>query len=970
VSPLLVGRGDELAALEDALVRAGSGSASTVLVGGEAGIGKTRLVGELAKRAGTGGARVLVGGCLELGTEGLPFAPFTAMFRGLVRDLGLERVAALLPGGAARELARLIPELGEPRAAAAGAEAREEARARLFEQVLGLFERLAEEDPVVVVVEDVHWADRSTRDLLSFLVRYQRSDAHLLIVVTYRADEVHRAHPLRPLLAELDRVATVTRLELRRLTRREVVDQVVAVLDRPAPDAVIDRIYARSQGNPLFVEALLGGDGEAERMPESLRDLLLASVERLPEQTQELLRVAAAGGVRTEHALLAAATGLDDMALSALVRPAVAGNVLVVDGEGYAFRHALIREAVHDDLLPGERTRLHARFAEALEHNPGLLPSPRSAIELAHHWHSAHDTIRALASAWRAAAAAQTSLAYHAQLGMLARVLELWDTVPDAADQLRTDRLGVLERAAVAAELAGEDERGLALAEAALRETDAGTDPERVASVMRQRGRLKFDLGRPDCVDDLRQAARLVPADPPTATRAHVLNLLARMLNAPDQQAEKLAVAQEALTIARQVGDVPAEASARVTLAWTAGRYRDLSAATAAFAEAWTIATRARAFPALMLTAISESDVYEGAGRHEDAASVARRGIGVAQEYGVARTYGAFQSINLAESLVSLGRWDEALEIIDHALDLAPPPPDRAMLLCLATDIAVARGDLARASSALSTAHSLAPDYGRAQLDLPRLRLDIDLPLAEGRTGAAHEAVEQALRDQELAASPRYAWPVLVTAARACAVGDRPSLLADVRSVAAKLDTDGPLQEAHRLTFTADAARVESGPDLAAWEAVAAAWESLRQPYAHARALLRAAESATTAAGAEGQDGNHDAAATYLSRAASTAEQLGALPLTAEIDSLARRARIPLTGDSVPEPPRLGLTAREYEVLQLVSLGRSNREIAEELFISVKTASVHVSNILRKLDVSSRGEAAATTHRLHLFDAG
>ncbi len=965
VSPLLVGRDDELAALEDALARARSGSTSTMLIGGEAGIGKTRLIGEFAERAAADAARVLVGGCLELGTEGLPFAPFTAMFRRLVRDLGHEGVAALLPGGETRELARLLPEFGEPPGDAAGAEA----RARLFEQVLALFERLADESPVVLAVEDAHWADRSTRDLVSFLVRYQRSDARLLIVVTYRADEVHRAHPLRPLLAELDRVATVTRFELRRLTRREVVEQVVGVLDRALPDAVIDRIYARSEGNPLFVEALIGGDGESQRVPESLRDLLLASVERLPQETQELLRVASGGGVRTEHGLLAAVTDLDDMALSALVRPAVEGNVLVVDGEGYAFRHTLIREAVHDDLLPGERTRLHARFAEALEHNPGLLPSPRSAIELTHHWYAAHDTTRALASAWHAAAATARSLAYEAQLGMLARVLELWDTVPDAAERVGTDHLGVLEAAAVAAELAGESERGLAFAEMALREVNTATDPERAAGVIRQRGRLKFDLGRPDSVDDLRQAARLAPADPPTATRAHILNLLARVLNAADEHAEKLAVADEALAIARQVGDVSAEAYALCTLAWTGGYYSDLSAETAAFAEAWTIAMRARAFPALLLIATSESDLYEGAGRHEDAANVARRGIAVAQDYGVARTSGAFLSINLAEPLVSLGRWDEALEVIDHALELSPPPPHRAMLHCLAADIAIARGDLAQAGSALAAAHSLARDYGRAQLDLPRLGLNIDLRIAEGRTRDAHEVVERALREGALANSPRYAWPLLVTAARACAVGacavgDRPSPLADLRTQAATLGADGPLQEAQRLTFTAEAARAEAGTDLPTWEAVAAAWESMRQPYALARALLRAAESAA----AEGQRDKRDAAA-YLGRSASIARQLGAMPLTAEIDSLARRARITFTGDSVPEPPRLGLTAREYEVLRLVSTGRSNREIAEELFISVKTASVHVSNILGKLGVSSRGEAAAIAHRRHLFEA-
>ncbi|MGW4797846.1 AAA family ATPase, partial [Nonomuraea sp. NPDC004297] len=238
VSPLFVGRARELATLGDALARSRAGSSSTVLVGGEAGVGKTRLIREFTGR-GAADTRVLVGGCLELGTEGLPFAPFTAVLRGLVRELGRDAVAELVPGGNARALARLLPEFGEP-----GKDG-PEARARLFEQMLGLLERLAEERPVVLIVEDAHWADRSTRDLLTFLIRYQRTAARLLIAVTYRTDELHRNHPLRPLLAELGRVEWVTRAELRRLTRREAVALAAGILRHEPAAATMDLIYAR-----------------------------------------------------------------------------------------------------------------------------------------------------------------------------------------------------------------------------------------------------------------------------------------------------------------------------------------------------------------------------------------------------------------------------------------------------------------------------------------------------------------------------------------------------------------------------------------------------------------------------------------------------------------------------------------------------------------------------------------------------
>ncbi|WP_424528917.1 helix-turn-helix transcriptional regulator [Sphaerisporangium viridialbum] len=955
VSPLFVGRADELGLLRDALARVRAGAATTVFVGGEAGVGKTRLIREFVQRAGS--ARVLVGGCLELGTDGLPFAPFTAVLRTLARDLGREGIAALVPGGRTRGLARLLPEFGEPDDDGA------EARARLFEQVLGLMERLAELEPTVLVIEDAHWADRSTRDLLSFLTRYQRPDTRLLTLVTYRSDELHRTHPLRPLLTELSRIDWVARLELGRLSRREVVEQAAGILEREPLELDVDVIYARSEGNPLFVEALLSG-GEGEALPESLRDLLLAGVERLPEDTQELLRVASAGGARIEHALLAAVAGLDDGALSRALRPAVTGNVLVVDGEGYAFRHALIREAVHDDLLPGEHTRLHTRFAQTLERDPAILPALRGAVELAHHWHAAHDAPSALVSAWRAAVAARRSAAYDEQLRMLTRVLELWDTVPGAAEKTGHDYFDVIRQTITVAHLAGEFERGISLAKAALREIDSDADPVRAARVLRQRGLVRYDLGRAGFLEDLRTAARLVPADPPTELRAKVLENLARTLHGPDAWAEREALAEEAMRIARLVGDADTEAGALITLTWSKWRYSESETQDAAYTRAREIAGRAPTYHGLMRAAISESDSLEGAGRHEEAAKVARRGMADAEAYGMARTSGAFLAINLAEPLLSLGQWDEALSVIQRALDVMPPPPYRASLQGFATDIALARGELDRAGALFQSSRSIMA-FGtyRDQTILPHLRREIELLIAHGRGDEAFTLVEKHLGDHDPGAASRYVWPVLVTCVQVAG-----PLLGKLRALAAEQEVDGGLQQAHRLTFQAEVARASGSADLPAWDRAAAAWAALSQPYAEARALLGAAHAAVA-------EGERDEAAGRLSRAALLAGGLGAVPLADEIGSLARRARLPIAGESAaPDPPaasegtELRLTAREHEVLRLVTTGRSNREIAAELFISAKTVSVHVSNILAKLGVASRGEASATAHRLHLFD--
>ena len=300
-SPVLVGRAEQMAALEAAFVSVRQGGPSAVLLGGEAGVGKSRLVSDFSRTAASAGARVLTGGCLELGTDGLPFAPFTAVLRDLVHEMGADAVASMLPGRTTRGLARLLPELGEPDTGGDPAEA----RARLFEEVLRALEHLTRHSPVVLVIEDAHWADRSSRDLLTFLIGNQRSLSGLLIVVTYRSDELHRTHPLRPLLASLDRIAWVERIELQRLTRQDTSELAVRILGREPDGDLAEALYHRSEGNPLFIEALLCCDGEISReLPESLRDLLLESVRRLPEDTQEVLRVASAGGASTGHLLL------------------------------------------------------------------------------------------------------------------------------------------------------------------------------------------------------------------------------------------------------------------------------------------------------------------------------------------------------------------------------------------------------------------------------------------------------------------------------------------------------------------------------------------------------------------------------------------------------------------------------------------------------------------------------------------
>src|SRR5215469_9889867 len=752
-SPVLVGRAEHLATLDAALGRVRTGGSSTLLVGGEAGIGKSRLVSEFAAGAGAAGARVLAGGCLDLGADGLPFAPFAAVLRELVRGLGADGVAALLPDQATREFARLLPEFGEADREADPAVA----RARLFEQMLTLLEHLSEAGPVVLIIEDAHWADPSTRDLMAFLIGSQQVLDGVLIVVTYRSDELHRTHPLRPLLAELGRLSWVERMELPRLGR-----------------LLADEIYLRGEGNPLFVEELLCCDGRlTAELPESLRDLLLAAVQRLPEETQELLRAASAGGQRTGHALLAAVTGQAGDDLVHRLRPAVAANVLRADDDGYAFRHALIREAIYDDLLPGERTRLHTRFAEVLGSDAGLVAPGRGLIEQAHHYYHAHDIPGALVSAWQAAAAAGHALAHAEQLTLLARVLELWDKVPDAAERIGASHLLVLEQAATAGRNADDTERGIAFASAALKEIDPATEPVRAALLLETRASLYRQNGKADPHVDLAAALELVPPGVGDAARARVLISEAKHQPEPHGPQGR-AAAEEALSLAQRVGDAATQVNALCELACIESHAGNDAQALEIIAGARSLAGRAGALRPLLHVAINESHVLEGIGEHEQAAQVARTGIGNAQSYGLARTTGTFLAINVAEPLMSLGRWDEATEVIEHALALSPPQLNRFALRVLAGDIELRRGNLDDARALVTASRTALSRSGymghkEGQYYLPLVHLETGLCLAEGRPADARDVIASAVDGFDLVHDPRYGWPMLTVGARVCA---------------------------------------------------------------------------------------------------------------------------------------------------------------------------------------------------------
>jgi DNA-binding CsgD family transcriptional regulator len=987
-----VGRTQELARLRGLLARAASGSPLVAVIGGEAGVGKTRLAEQLAATAGGQGVRVLAGGCVPLGEEGLPLAPVTQALGGLASDLDPAELAAVA-GPARRELGRLLPDPawgGEAATSTAVAGASQAGQGRLFELLLGVVGRLAARVPLLWVLEDLHWADRSTRDLVAFLAAALRSE-RVLVVVTFRSDELHRRHPLRRLLAELVRNRRVQRLELPRFTRAELAEQLAGLLGDAPPVRLVVDLYARSGGNPFFAEELLlaGVDTGPGVLPPSLREVLLARVVRLGERTQQLLRVAAAAGPGATQPLLAAVAGLDDQQLLDGLREAVDQQLLLPEpgGEGYGFRHALLAEAVYSELLPGERVRLHTALAGALEAGleAGGPPATRAA-RLAYHWAAAGDRPRALAASVQAAAAAEGVYAVAEAQLQLERVLALWDRVADAEARAGMDRPMVLSRCGEAAYAAGDPARAAQLVRRAIALVDQDRQPQRAGLLHEQLARYLRWLGDPAALGEQQQAVRLVPPGP-SPERARVLGSLAHLLVMMSRFEEARGLAEEAVVIAGQVGARAEEANARAALGGALVYLGDPDGGLVELQAALGLAQEAGEVTVALRAILNHSDRLQAAGRLEEAAAVALDGIGEARRLGLGRFHGLLLACNATEALFALGRWDQAEQVSRQGLELAASDAVSVPLVVHRAALELGRGDLHAAEARLQAARRLLPTpIPEAQRAGPLFAGLAELALWRGDPEQAKQLVAEAV--PLVAADPRHAAPlyalgVRVEADRAELARARhpgqpapddttaTTLLERLGQAAAGQAAAGlPQLAAWHALGLAERTRQHGRPDPTAWAAAAAAWERLGQPYRAAYAGFRQAEALLAASG------DRDTAAAVLGRAAAITGRLGARPLDAEVQALARRARLHLrppaeaaeAATAGPPTPaaKLGLTPREAEVLALVAAGRSNRQIAQALFISPKTVSVHVSNLLAKLGVAGRVEAATIAHHLGL----
>ncbi|MFI6501269.1 AAA family ATPase [Nonomuraea typhae] len=907
---LLIGRSAELRKLLRVLEIAGDGTAGVALLGGDAGIGKTRLVSELVAQARERGFNVLIGQCAELG-DALPYLPLADALRGAgpaLRAAIAERpvLEQLLPGG------EIAPSTGLT-------------QQRLFGSLLGL---LGAVQPVLFVIEDLHWADRSTRDLLVFLSRMLQTE-RVCLVGTYRTDDLHRRHPLRSVLAELKRLPSVTSVEVGPMATEEISDYVATFGEMDGRE--LREIVHRADGNPFYAEELYAALSEGETFPDGLASLLMSRVELLSEPGQRVLRAAAVAGRRVEDMLLREVSALPLADFEEAVREIVSRGLMRVDGYGYAFRHALLQETVYTDLLPGERTRLHAAFA-------ALLTSP---AELAHHHLAGHDlagALRASAEAGREAERLGAPAEAHRHYD---QALSLWERVPDAAELARESRGDLAFRSAIMAADSGDNHRAVAQ----LRVLPP------MSPVYERLSYYLAELGQDEAAVQAGDAAIETATTPAQLARA--LATTARSLAWTERHAEVAPLARRALEVARSAGVADAEISALIVLAMLSELEGDFTAAAARYEQA---ASHSSGDLAMDLRAqFARARLLYEQGELTRAAAATEPGIRTAEEAGLKwSTYGT--DLRFLRFLIHYvaGEWDAAERLATTFGARVGTVPE-AILSSFALFIEVGRG-LPAAESRLDW---LRPFWTSELATYMSRGMAAEDALWKGDPATAWEHIQACLA-KLIPADPGNL-RICATGLWALAELGRTDEADDLRrrartAVAGPDGNRGPMGlegRAWALRVEAEWSRVNGHHDVPLWQSVVDAFD-YGFVYETARSRWRLAE-------AQLATGDRDAAQTTWTLARDAATALKATPLLSALDEFGRRARF-------TTPTAAGsLTARELEVLSLVAEGLTNREIAERLFIAQKTVSVHVSNILAKLDASTRTQAAATARSRHLI---
>ncbi len=1057
VSRRFIGREPELARMADALELAAAGTATTVIVGGSAGIGVSRFLDEALARAAARPDPPLVLRGRAYGPADPPWAAVMEALEPVLVTRPRGEVLRLLrrdAGPILRELPALAALAGEVTGMRGSALADPERRQpRALEALLRWLGRLSVERPVVLALEDLHVADAATRAFATFVARLAR-DERIGLVLSYQPDRLTREHPLRENLAVIDAgLRPPVRVDLAPFARREIAGLIEGIEGERPSASIVVLVAERSAGSPLVVEELVAARRELRNatLTGTLADLVAARLARRSPECRRLLRLVAPAerSISIEELAVAAAafeadgttrlpprsvslprrgTDLLDADLAAGLAEAMEhGFVRLGAGDRLLVRHELVARAVVADLLPSQRPRYRAALAAAFAGSPTIAAA---------FWRSAHRLDEAREAAIEAGRLAMRVEAPLDALAALERGLDL--PVPADGDADAATAADLAQLAAEAAYAAMRPTRAVAYAESALAALGERRDRMQHAVLEARLGRYRMAAGdATGATAALRRAADVVPPEP-SVERARILALLAqeRMIAGAFRDAEKVAL--DALEVTRAVGGAaePEAIHVMTTLAVVRGWGDEPESALPLLRDAAARARAAGLVEEWWRAVANEAVVLELLGRPSEAVEVTFASMAEARDLDLDAVYGNLLGGNVAGILVDVGRWREARELSLRALDWSPAgiPFVNAILNLVLVEIESEAGEeagrlLGRILVELETggdlqfaipAYQATASYAMWSGDLAdarratergwaRLRGSEDWVLVARMAATALE-VESAIVAESL--EKRRIGDVAASRARASRIAAVPAAAA-----ARARSADGPgtaAPEACLATARAYHARLAGRDDPARWADLAARWGAIGDPYREARARWRQAE-ATMGGAIAGPGGVRDRtdarvvradAREPLLEAVTIAMGLGARPLLRRLRELAGRALIALPPEVdellerpavVPADPRaqvapgpvpdvspaspgpwptagggdtFGLSKRELEVLGLIAQGRTNREIGDRLFISQKTVGVHVGNILAKLGVSGRVEAAAVAIRLGLESAG
>jgi len=986
---VFVGREGELSRLVGAL----SGDARMVLVVGDAGVGKTRFAGEGMALAAAAGMVMVRGECLPLAGT-LPLLPVAQALRELGEPTGgrrLEEALTAAPAYVRGEVGRLLPQVGPGGGPDAGGRDGGWRRERLFSAVADLLGVVAGESGAGLVVEDVHWADSATLDFLTFLARLGRRGA-VTVVVTCRSDEAPLAAPVAGWLAQVRGAAGVEEITLGPLSRVETAEQVAALAGGPVPPGVVDEVFARAEGNPFFTEqlvaaALSGPDGGTlpvpAGLPARLAELLVARAGRCGESGRVVLAGLAVAGRPLPEDLASEVTGLEPAEVRRGLRELAAARLLAegTPGGGHRPRHALLAEAVATALLPAERVELHERTARALRGTG----DQALAAEAAGHWQAAGRPAEELPARVAAAEAAERVFGYAEAARHWQRAVELGQALPGAAEAAGIGLPRMFVRAIDALQASGGGERAGELAEEAYRRY-AGHDDPGTAAVICARAAYFRHIEAPDAgLPLMEEALRLFGQAGPSSEHARAWLDYTVISFAQG----RLQPATTALTTAHKIAEA-AGATAMIPqilalLAADAFIRRQPGEGFAFLRRARALAEASGAAQSQLWQDVTESDVLLKTGDFTRAAGLALRGLQATRQTG---SFASVLAANAAEALLALGRTAEAAAVIDPRTT-GPPDRDHWLVHASRAEIDLLHGESGAAAERWQQLTAITSSLGDIDSAREAAQRAAEFALWAGRPADALAEVQRVIALFPAPDLTIFCGRLLGLGMRACAdlAGqararlDAPALeaaLAAASGLAAWVDqlarapfTDHPFVAtipAERASWDAERTRLAGASDPAAWNTAAKTWQNLGCPHRAGYAWWRHAEAQLDA----GQP--PPAATTALQDAAIAAQEHA--PLLASIRALAERARIPLPAPPVaspaaPNPPQAPtpyrLTGRELAVLRLVAAGRTNAQIGAELYISPKTASVHVTSILRKLGVSGRAQAAAVAERAGLL---